>query len=288
MTNDCSYLKILLNTLSLVSQKPRIFEPGESLFWDDPHIAQSMLAAHLNPAFDGASRKSKTIEKTIEHLISTATVRRGDTVLDLGCGPGLYSSRLSLHGINVTGIDISNNSINYAQQAATKQGLDITYICGSFFDIDYEEKFDSILQIYGELCTFCDEKRDQLLNIIHKSLKDGGLFIFDVSTRKLRLREGLKSNWYFSDGGFWYPKRHIVLEQGFDYPQKDMWLNQYTIINEVGEIKTYRLWFHDYSLETLSPVLHSHGFKIEQVWNDLTGSSYTSSGDWIAIAARKI
>ncbi|HII92756.1 MAG TPA: class I SAM-dependent methyltransferase [Methanosarcina sp.] len=280
---------MLHNLFHVFSQplKPPLFEPGELHFWDDPYISKSMLEAHLNQTHDGASRRNADIEKTVCHLINSGFLKTGDRVLDLGCGPGLYSSKLCFEGIKVTGIDFSRRSIDYARAQAERSGHNIDYICADFFNIDYEETFDAVLQAYGEICTFSDEKRDLLLSLIYRALKDNGLFVFDVSTRELRMREGLKNMWYFSEGGFWRPGRHLVLEKGFDYPENDTWLNQYIIVDEDGTVKVYRLWLHDYSFETISKTLEKSGFKVEQAWNSLSGELYRKGGDWIAIAARK-
>jgi len=281
---------MLHNLFPIFSQslKPPLFEPGELHFWDDPYISKSMLEAHLNQTHDGASRRNAEIEKTVRHLITSGVLKTGDRVLDLGCGPGLYSSRLFFEGMKVTGIDLSQRSIDYARIQAERAGHNIDYICADFFNIDYEETFDAVLQVYGEICTFSDEKRDLLLSLIHRALKDNGIFIFDVSTRELRMREGLKNRWYISEGGFWRADRHLVLEEGFDYPENDTWLNQYIVMDEDGTIKVYRLWLHDYSFETISHILEKNGFKVEQAWNSLSGELYRKGGDWIAIAARKI
>jgi len=82
--------------------KPPFFKPGEARFWDDPHISKSMLEAHLDPDSDAASRKHATINKEVEHLVSSGWLKPGDRVLDLGCGPGLYASRLSEKGLRLT------------------------------------------------------------------------------------------------------------------------------------------------------------------------------------------
>lgn len=166
--------------------------------------------------------------------------------------------------MKVTGIDFSRRSIDYARARAKKERLDIDYICADFFDIEYEGTIDAVLQVYGEICTFSDEKRDLLLSLIHRALKDNGIFIFDVSTRALRIREGLKNRWHVSEGGFWRPGRHLVLEEGFDYPENDTWLNQYIVADENGTVKIYRLWLHDYSLETTSRELKQSGFKLSR------------------------
>ena len=276
----------ILATISRYSVKPALFEPGEPRFWDDPHISKGMLEAHLNPDNDLASRKHKTIAKEVEHLISSGVLKRGDRVLDLGCGPGLYASRLCRKGIKVTGIDISESSLNYAIAQAHNKGLDIEYRSMNFFDIDYVSEYDAVIQTNGELNTFSDAKLKVLLGKLYRALRPDGLLIFDVTTRKLRLREGLKNGWYFSGGGFWRPGSHLVLEQGFDYPEDSVWLDRYIIIDS-DNAKTYNNWFHDYDLKTIRAVLKNAGFGILHVWNDLTGTPYKAGGDWIAVVARK-
>jgi ubiquinone/menaquinone biosynthesis C-methylase UbiE len=50
---------------------------------------------------------------------------RGTTVLELGCGPGFYSRRLAARfpEIAITGMDRSQNQLNYARRLAQEQGL---------------------------------------------------------------------------------------------------------------------------------------------------------------------
>ncbi len=268
------------------SARPELFEPGEPSFWDDPHISESLLEAHLNPDHDAASRKADTITREIGHLVSSGILEQSNKVLDLGCGPGLYSSKLCQGGMRVTGVDISQRSINYAIRYAEENGLDIDYQCVDFLDIDYSAEFDAVLQIYGEMCTLSDDKRDELLAKIHRSLKMNGLFIFDVSTRAQRMKEGLKNHWYISDGGFWRPGRHLVLKQGFDYAERDVWLDQYIVVDD-DQVSVYRNWYHDYTLQSIRRVLEKAGFHIVSVWNNLTGPPYEEGGDWIAIVGRK-
>lgn len=274
----------LLDAIKKYTYKPEAYSPGEKHFWDDPHISKSMLEAHLNQQHDGASRKITTIDQTVDHLIKTEVLKPGMRLLDLGCGPGLYANKFAEAGLEVVGLDISENSIEYAKTFANKANLPIEFKCMNFFDMGYENEFDVVIQVYGELNTFSDESLEKLLLSIRKALKKDGIFIFDVSTRKLRMKDKVQNNWYYSYGGFWRPKGHLVLEMGFDYPEQDLWLDQYIIIDESG-VKVYRNWFHDYSLDTITGVLKKNGFKVDKVWNDLTGSQYSEDGDWIAIVA---
>jgi SAM-dependent methyltransferase len=279
-------LEQLLTDVLKANHKPPLFEPGEARFWDDPHISGSMLQAHLDQAHDLASRRSETITRIVAHLLGSGLIKPGFRLLDLGCGPGLYAERFSRAGVKVVGLDISQRSLAYASEQAQKAGLAIEYRCQNFLTMDYHEEFDVVMQIYGELNVFSDEKRDLLLNRIHRALKPGGVVIFDVTTRKLRATAGLRNGWQACNGGFWRPGPHLVLEQGFDYPEAAVWLNQYLVIDDQG-CKVYRNWFHDYSRETLEPVLERAGFTVVNWWGDLTGGEYSDDGEWIALAARK-
>lgn len=280
-------IKDIVMKIAEYRSKPSLFEPGETLFWDDPHISRSMLEAHLDPHSDAASRKPTTIDKDVANLMSSGFLKPGDSVLDLGCGPGLYSSRLAEKGLRMTGIDISERSLDYARRQAAEKGLGIDYRRMDFFDIDFPDHFDAVIQVNGELNTFSDEKLKDLLGRIWRSLRNDGLLIFDSTTRKVRRKAGLTNRWYVSEAGFWRPGHHVVLEEGFDYPEDDVWLNQYIVIDE-EKVTVYRLWFHDYSLETIRPVLKNSGFDIVQTWNDMTGTPYSKGGDNITIVAKKI
>ena len=277
----------IINTVREYSTKPPLFEPGEEKFWDDDHISIGMLQAHLSQEHEAASRKTEAIDAQVEHLTFAGILKEGDRVLDLGCGPGLYASRLCRKGMKVTGVDFSRRSIEYAIKYAVENSLDIDYRLTDFLDIDYSGDFDAAMQIYGELNTFSDEKRDAFLASIHKALKPEGLFIFDVTTSKLRKKEGSGNRWYLFEGGFWRPGKHLFLEEGFDYPEDDVWLDQYIIVDE-KEVTVYRNWFHDYSLRTINEVLEKAGFSILQIWNDLDGTPYEEGGDWLAVVVKKV
>ena len=276
-----------LDVLLRLSAKPPLFAPGEPLFWDDPHISKGMLALHLDPHTDLASRPPAVIDATVHWLRDYLRLKPGDAVLDLGCGPGLYAERLSRAGLRVVGIDASRRSIACARQRAADLDLRIEYHCQDYLTLDRAAEFDLALLIFGDLCPLKPEDRDNLLRRIHRALKSGGHFIFDVTTRRLRERAGLRNGWHVEETGFWKPGPHLVLEQGFDYPEHDAYLDQHLVIEANGRVSVYRNWFIDYSLETITPILKRQGFAVRGFWNDLAGTPYTPDTEWIGLDAEK-
>jgi hypothetical protein len=75
--------------------------------------------------------------------------------------------------------------------------------------------------------------------------------------------------------------------QGFDYPELDLYLDQYIVVTEDGRIAVYRNWFQDYSLDTITSVLVAHGFAVKAAWSDLAGAPYDARSEWIGIVAQK-
>src|SRR5512143_116208 len=95
----------LISQLIELQEKPEPFTPGEALFWNDPHISAQMLQFHLDPNTDAASRRPETIDRSIQWMNDSLALKAGDSILDLGCGPGLYASRFARAGLHVTGVD---------------------------------------------------------------------------------------------------------------------------------------------------------------------------------------
>jgi SAM-dependent methyltransferase len=280
-------MKLNLDFIRSLQEKPAPFTPGELLFWDDPHISAQMLKAHLNPENDLASRRPQTIQKVVDWLTASLGLQAGDSVLDLGCGPGLYSARLAEKGLRVTGVDYSRRSIDYARQYAQKNNLVIEYRYQNYLTLEDENQYDAALLIYGDFCPLSPEQRKRLLANIRRALKPGGYFVLDVTTPIHRQKHGSLNGWYAVETGFWKPGPHLVLEEGLDYPEQSIFLDQAIVIEESGKVSVYRNWFQDFTRETIKRELQAGGFTVESVWNDFTGTPFAEDTEWIGIVARK-
>lgn len=276
-----------LELIMQLQQKPAPFTPGEPLFWDDPHISAQMLKWHLDPDNDIASRRPETIQRTVDWLVATLGLEAGDSVLDMGCGPGLYTARLAEKGLRVTGVDYSRRSIDYATQYANEQHLDISYRYQNYLTLEDENQYEAILLIYGDFCPLSPEQRAKLLGNVYRALKPGGYFVLDVTTPIHRQKHGNKNGWYATETGFWKPGPHLVLEEGFAYPEQSIFLDQYIVIEASGQISVYRNWYQDFSHSTITAELEQAGFVVQNVWNDLLGTPFTEDTEWIGLVARK-
>lgn len=123
----------MVNTIKIL-ERPPLYAKSKAAFWNDEHISKQMLKAHLEPEFDGASRKLNFIEKSVAWVAELVPSSNYPLLLDIGCGPGIYAEKFSKMNYHVTGIDFSKRSIDYAQKSALCQRLEISYLLWSIIN----------------------------------------------------------------------------------------------------------------------------------------------------------
>ncbi len=267
------------NTLLSLAKKPVLWQRSEELFWDDDHISKGMLEMHLNPNLELASRTHDTIDKSVQWL--STIIKSNSKILDLGCGPGLYSSRLSDLGYDVTGVDYSKRSIAYAKEQDNKT----KYIYQNYLDIDFNSEFDAVILIYCDYAALTKDERKTLLSKIHKALKPNGVFLFDVFSISSFKNDDTQPTWqFYENGGYWSPNPHICLEAVHKYENNTVSLSQFIVVTDT-KIKEYLIWNTMYNLETLTEEMSANGFEVKERFDNVCGSSYTGNSDTICLIA---
>ena len=98
-------------------------------------------------------------------------------ILDLGCGTGLeleYYFRLN-PSARITGIDLTESMLTALKNKFPEK--DLTLICGSYFDVPFDENtFDAAVSVES-LHHFTKDEKIPLYTKLCKSLKDNGYFI---------------------------------------------------------------------------------------------------------------
>lgn len=101
----------------------------------------------------------------------------GAKILDLGCGTGLeleHYFRLN-PSARVTGIDLTKSMLNALKNKFPEK--DLTLICGSYFDVPFDENtFDAAVSVES-LHHFTKDEKIPLYTKLCKALKNGGYFI---------------------------------------------------------------------------------------------------------------
>jgi len=270
--------KYIRNLIKL-SQKPELYQKGSATMWTDPYISTRLLEVHLDKNMDLASRKDKTIHSTVDWILDQVP-DKSLNILDLGCGPGLYAELFAQKGHTVTGVDFSENSINYATKEANKKKLNITYLNRDYLNLALtQNQFDLVLLIFTDFGPLLPGERENLLKIVYEVLKPGGIFIFDILNDSNIESKLTPKNWEISGGGFWRKGPYVALSESYLYSEQKVILSQHIIIDEVGN-EIYRFWTHFFSDDDLNQILSKHAFKNIRFYKNIVPSGHGyESGD---------
>ena len=255
--------------------------------WADPHTAGQMLKLHLDERIDVSSRRANFIESSVAWLVQAFDLGPGKRVIDFGCGPGLYTSRLARCGAEVTGIDFSPNSIEYAKAEAVKAGQRIAYVNANYLEYEPAGHFDLIMMIMCDFCALSPEQRSIMLRKFARNLSERGRIVFDVyslaalgeAEEMVVLEENLLS-------GFWSPSPYYGILASFRYDNEALTLDKYTII-EKGRHWTVFNWLQHFSPQSLERELNQNGLVAEAVLGDVAGKEFDAGDAEFAVIARR-
>lgn len=277
----------LFNKIQKYAVRPALFEKGNKKLWEDPHISEGMLNAHLSPDNDMATRKHAFLDQSVDWICSVAPPVEYPRLLDLGCGPGLYSKRFWGKGYEVTGVDISDRSIGYAEGQSQQEGSNINYIISNYLEMDEVEAYDVAILIYCDLGALSDAERRIVLKNAHRALRTGGKFIFDVFTPNQYIGRGEERSWtIYEKGGFFKKEPHICLHSHLIY-DGSVRLDQYLIIDEADNVEFINVWDKYFTIEQLTAEIESAGFKLSGCYSDVTGKHYGETTETIAVVVEK-
>ena len=102
----------------------------------------------------------------------------GKSILHLQCHFGQDTISLNRFGAQITGVDLSDKSIRYAEQLAEETNATAKFVCCNIYDLKnhLNEKFDIVFASYGTIGWLPDMQK--WADIIKHFLKPKGEFVF--------------------------------------------------------------------------------------------------------------
>lgn len=261
---------------------PSLYKEMEAPFWDDDYISGQMLKAHLDPDFNGASRKLEFIEKSVSWINRIVPTQSYPFLLDVGCGPGLYAERFARVGYTVTGVDFSRRSVCYAKESAKKSGFDICYLCQNYLSLDIGKQFDFATMIYCDYGALSTENRRIVLQNIYQHLKPGGKLLLDVFTMAKYKSFQEQQTWALNKtGGFWREEEHIELSKFCRYSD-NVTLDHFIIASD-SNITVYYLWNTYFTKKSLTKEAEEAGFQLQGIYGDVAGGQFQEESPTLAV-----
>ena len=186
--------------------------------------------------------------------------------LDLGCGTGNLTLEFADRGIEMTGVDISEDMLMVAREKS--YGKDILYLNQDMTEFELYGTVDFIVSSL-DCINYITDKRELLkvMKLVNNYLEPGGLFIFDINTR--------------------YKLENIIGENTFILEDNDCfcsWQNEYdkkrnlsdfylTFFAKDGE--TYKRFDEQhteraYEIEEIKTIIENSGMRLLKVYNNLS------------------
>ena len=143
---------------------------------------EKVLNRYIESRIDTKSPHNQTIKEKLFDLVGDYS---GKTILDLGCGIGIFSKDFSNKAQKVVGIDISEKCIEYAKSKNSSDNID--YFTMNINNLNLiKEKFDIV---FSDMVFNYIEDYDKLLLNINELLNDNGIVVFSqvhpISTASL-------------------------------------------------------------------------------------------------------
>lgn len=131
-----------------------------------------------------SQRNDAEAEFLIDNLSAYLKPAAASRILDIACGRGRHSIYLNKKGYDVTGIDLSEQSIKFAQQFEQKH---LHFFVHDMRKLCYINYFDIAMNLFTSFGYF-DSEKDHVnaLKSFRKSIKDDGTVVIDYfNTEKI-------------------------------------------------------------------------------------------------------
>lgn len=93
--------------------------------------------------------RCKNLKKVMDPLIDLASIKKGDVILDLGCGPGTLAITLAQNfsQTKIYGVDLSEKTLSLARKVVFSLGLNdvITLERGDIEDLPFSDNFFDVV-----------------------------------------------------------------------------------------------------------------------------------------------
>jgi ubiquinone/menaquinone biosynthesis C-methylase UbiE len=205
--------------------------------------------------------------------------------LDLACGTGNLTLELAKAGVDIYGIDGSEEMLSQAMNKAYSQGLNILFLCQKMQDIDLYGTIDTCI------CTLDSINHMTDINDVQKTfdrvslfMNKGGYFLFDVNTI-YKHREILGNNTFVYDTDEVYCvwqnslKENNIVEIDMDFfiPDDDVYFRASEHFAERA-----------YSHQEITSMLGKSGFQLEACYGELSMDSPKENEQRVIYVGKKL
>jgi SAM-dependent methyltransferase len=218
--------------------------------WFNP-LARFLGPAYLRNAF------TKGTEQEVDFLVDALGLAAGERVLDVGCGPGRHSLALAQRGFDVTGIDLSDDFIALACEAAASERLSVRFEVVDVRDLTFEAEFDAAVCLcQGGFGLLGGRDEPAAFGRIAAALRPGGRLALTAFSAAFALR-------FLEDGETFDPATGVLHERS-------------TLRNEEGVEQVFDAWTTCFTARELELLAEQAALDVDGVYGVTPGGYATA------------
>jgi cyclopropane fatty-acyl-phospholipid synthase-like methyltransferase len=222
----------------------------------------------------------------VAFIMSALELSPGMAVLDMPCGHGRHSLELASHGLRVTGVDSSPESVRIARATSSQRGLGKA---ACFRDADMrhftaESPVDAAIVMQTSFGFMENEEEDlQILRNIRESLAPGGRLLLDVvSIFRLARTMLVPRRWErLDDGTVHIEDRRYDFQRG----RRDVTVELFT---PGGEHRKMSHSIRIYSLPELSAMLGRAGYRVIGTFGGYDAQPYGFDSKRLIVLSQRV
>lgn len=269
------------------ASQPEPWSEEEKIPWDEWEFSRRMLAEHLSQVHDGASRRAERIAAQVEWIDATLLRRRPAAVLDLGCGPGLYTLALAELGHRCTGIDFGPASVAHAREQAAQAKLAVDIVLGDVRAVDYGGPYDLVMMIYGEFNVFRPADARRILHKACGTLAPEGMLLLEAHTWDAVRAMGQQApQWRAKESGLFAATPHLVLDESIWHAQAQVAQSRHYVVDALtGDVQRYGQCVQAYTLDEYRALFASEHLTLARTYPSL--GEHEADPDFVVLCANR-
>lgn len=223
----------------------------------------------------------------IDFIINKLKLNGSEKVLDLACGFGRHSLELARRGFSVTGVDITEDYIKYADEIAKKENLNAQFINSDIRELNFQNEFDIILNMADGAIGYLETEEENLriFKIISNALKQNGKHFMDIMNADYAETHFPCKMWDNGEKSLtlskfeWNSSKKIMLYGQLDF----MYGNTISkpIIEDGNPIRLY-------SINEIKDIFNTLGMDVKEVYSDFTGKPLSNNDIQLMVYSEKL
>ena len=211
-----------------------------------------------------AHRDTNEAANFIDKLIKHLEPKKGAKMLDVACGKGRHSMQLAASGFDVTGIDLSKESIAFALENKSENLHFYEHDMRLPFWINYFEIAFNFFTSFGYFKT--QREHDNAIRTIASSLRPGGIFVMDFLNVEFSAHHTVAESMQIIGAS------HYHISKWFD----DTHFYKKIIVEDISLAKPlqYTEKVSKFTLQDFEKMFAKQGLKIKEVFGDYDFNIY--------------